>query len=435
MNEPPSVSDISIPALIISAAVLITLSMLFSVSESAFLSVNKLRLRVRCRAGNKRALRVAKLLKNKERMINTLLVSNDLVNVMLSAILTAFALKVFGSKAIAITTFVATLLLLLFGEITPKAVCTRHPDPIAYGLSGFVQFVVVVMRPIVLVFTAVSRFVLFLRGIKVKNEQTSFTVEDIKTFLDVSAESGIIEHGEKNLMNRVFKFKDLEAQDIMIPRKQITFVHIDDSYDKVLELSKRTLFSRFPVYRRDIDDIVGTVYIKDLLFYSGDKKSFSLRSVMRPPLFILETKNMSSTQQILRENRQTMAIVVDEYSGTEGILTKEDIAAEMFGAGISEFSKAANVSSTIPVDSNEFEVEGSTRLSDINEALRVNLNSDINESVGGWIMEKIGRIAEVGDKVNFEGWNFIVEKLDGFRIEKVLLVREKEEVQDSEGDE
>ena len=435
MNEPPSVSDISIPALIISAAVLITLSMLFSVSESAFLSVNKLRLRVRCRAGNKRALRVAKLLKNKERMINTLLVSNDLVNVMLSAILTAFALKVFGSKAIAITTFVATLLLLLFGEITPKAVCTRHPDPIAYGLSGFVQFVVVVMRPIVLVFTAVSRFVLFLCGIKVKNEQTSFTVEDIKTFLDVSAESGIIEHGEKNLMNRVFKFKDLEAQDIMIPRKQITFVHIDDSYDKVLELSKRTLFSRFPVYRRDIDDIVGTVYIKDLLFYSGDKKSFSLRSVMRPPLFILETKNMSSTQQILRENRQTMAIVVDEYSGTEGILTKEDIAAEMFGAGISEFSKAANVSSTIPVDSNEFEVEGTTRLSDINEALRVNLNSDINESVGGWIMEKIGRIAEAGDKVNFEGWNFIVEKLDGFRIEKVLLVREKEEVQDSEGDE
>ncbi len=435
MNEPPSVSDISIPALIISAAVLITLSMLFSVSESAFLSVNKLRLRVRCRAGNKRALRVAKLLKNKERMINTLLVSNDLVNVMLSAILTAFALKVFGSKAIAITTFVATLLLLLFGEITPKAVCTRHPDPIAYGLSGFVQFVVVVMRPIVLVFTAVSRFVLFLRGIKVKNEQTSFTVEDIKTFLDVSAESGIIEHGEKSLMNRVFKFKDLEAQDIMIPRKQITFVHIDDSYDKVLELSKRTLFSRFPVYRRDIDDIVGTVYIKDLLFYSGDKKSFSLRSVMRPPLFILETKNMSSTQQILRENRQTMAIVVDEYSGTEGILTKEDIAAEMFGAGISEFSKAANVSSTIPVDSNEFEVEGTTRLSDINEALRVNLNSDINESVGGWIMEKIGRIAEAGDKVNFEGWNFIVEKLDGFRIEKVLLVREKEEVQDSEGDE
>ena len=435
MNEPPSVSDISIPALIISAAVLITLSMLFSVSESAFLSVNKLRLRVRCRAGNKRALRVAKLLKNKERMINTLLVSNDLVNVMLSAILTAFALKVFGSKAIAITTFVATLLLLLFGEITPKAVCTRHPDPIAYGLSGFVQFVVVVMRPIVLVFTAVSRFVLFLRGIKVKNEQTAFTVEDIKTFLDVSAESGIIEHGEKNMMNRVFKFKDLEAQDIMIPRKQITFVHIDDSYDKVLELSKRTLFSRFPVYRRDIDDIVGTVYIKDLLFYSGDKKSFSLRSVMRPPLFILETKNMSSTQQILRENRQTMAIVVDEYSGTEGILTKEDIAAEMFGAAISEFTKSANHSSTVPTDKDQFELEGTTRLSDINEALRVNLSSDINESVGGWIMEKIGRIAEVGDKVNFEGWNFIVEKLDGFRIEKVLLVREKEEVQDSEGDE
>ena len=151
MSQPPSASDISIPALVISAAVLITLSTLFSISESAFLSVNKLRLRVRCRAGNKRALRVARLLKHKERMINTLLVSNDLVNVMLSAILTAFALKVFGSKAIAITTFATTLLLLVFGEITPKAISTRHPDPIAYALSGFVQFVVVVMRPVVLV--------------------------------------------------------------------------------------------------------------------------------------------------------------------------------------------------------------------------------------------------------------------------------------------
>lgn len=435
MNEPPSVSDISIPALVISAAVLITLSMLFSISESAFLSVNKLRLRVRCRAGNKRALRVARLLKNKERMINTLLVSNDLVNVLLSAILTAFALKVFGNKAIAITTFAATLLLLLFGEITPKAVCTRHPDPTAYGLSGFVQFMVVVMRPVVLVFTAASRFVLFLRGIKVKNEQTAFTVEDIKTFLDVSAESGIIERGEKNLMNRVFKFKDLEAQDIMIPRKRITFVHIDDSYDKVLELSKRTLFSRFPVYRRDIDDIVGTVYIKDLLFYSGDKSSFSLRNVMRPPLFILETKNMSSTQQILRENRQTMAIVVDEYSGTEGILTKEDIAAEMFGAAISEFTKSANHSSPVPADKDEFALEGTTRISDINEVLRVNILSEINETIGGWIMEKLDRIAEAGDKFCFEGWIFIVEKMDGLRVQSVRMIREKEDAQDSEVDE
>ena len=427
MSEPPSVSDISIPALVITSALLVTLSMLFSISESAFLSVNKLRLRVKCRAGNRRALRVARLLKNKERVINTLLVSNDLVNVTLSATLTAFALKAFGSASVAVATFAATLLLLVFGEITPKAVCARHPDPIAYGLSGFVQFVVFVMRPVVLVFTAVSRAILFLRGIKVKNQAEAFTVEDIKTFLDVGAESGIIVQDEKNLMNRVFKFTDLEAQDIMIPRKQIKFVHIDDSYDKVLELSRRTLFSRFPVYRRDIDDIVGTVYIKDLLFYSGDKSSFSLRAVMRPPLFILATKNMSSVQQILRENRQAMAIVVDEYSGTEGILTKEDIAAEMFGAEISEFSKSANVSTSIPVDKDEFEIEGTTRISDINESLHIGLESKINESVGGWIMERLGRISETGDAVNVDGWNFIVQSMDGLRIQSVRVVREKKD--------
>lgn len=429
MNEPPSVSDISIPALVISAVVLITLSMLFSISESAFLSVNKLRLRVKCRAGDKRALRVAKLLKIKERMINTLLVSNALVNVMLSSILTAFALKAFGSKAIAITTFVTTVLLLLFGEITPKAVCTRHPDPIAYGLSAFVQIVVFIMRPVVLIWTSVSRFVLFLRGIKIQNEQGTFTVEDIKTFLDVSAENGIIERGEKNLLNRVLKFTDLEAQDIMIPRKQITFVHIDDSYDKILDLSKRTLFSRFPVYREDIDDIVGTVYIKDLLFYSGDKSSFSLRSVMRPPLFVPGTINMSSTQQLLRDERQTMAIVVDEYSGTEGILTKEDIASEMFGASISEFSKSANISTVVPTDKDEFTLEGTTRISEINEALRINISSKVNESVGGWLMEMLGRIAEKGDEFSFEGWKFSVIKMDGLRIESVKVVREEQKAE------
>lgn len=409
----------SIPALIISAAALVTLSMLFSVSEGAFLSVNKLRLRVRCRAGNKQALRVARLLKNKERMINTLLVANDLVNVLLSAILTAFALRVFGSKAIAITTFIATLLLLVFGEITPKAICTRHPDPIAYSLSGFVQCVVFIMRPVVIVFTAASRLVLRIRGIRVQNEKENFTVEDIKTFLDVSAESGIIEHGEKNLMNRVFKFADLEAKDIMIPRKQIVFIHLDDSYDKIISVSERTKFSRFPVYRRDIDDIVGTVYIKDLLFYSGDKNKFSLRQVMRPPLFILETKNMSSIQQILRENRQAMAIVIDEYSGTEGILTKEDIAAEMLGASISEFSKSANISTPVPTDKDEFVLEGTTRLLEINEALHIKLESDLNETVAGFVTERLERIARIGDRIQAEGFEFSVQQMDGLRISSI----------------
>lgn len=421
MNDVPSADSISIPVLVISAIILITLSMLFSISEGAFLSVNKLRLRLRCKAGDKRALRVARLLKNKERIINTMLVSNDLVNIMLSAILTSFAMKVFGSKAIAVATFVATILLLLFGEITPKSICTRHPDPIAYALSGFVQFVVIVMRPIVIVFTAVSRLVLLLRGIKVKKEENKFSVEDMKTFFDVSAESGIIEHGEKNLMNRVFKFSDLEAKDIMIPRNQIVFVHIDDSFEKVLELSQRTRFSRFPVFRKDIDDIVGTVYLKDLLFYSGDTKNFSLRSVMRPPLFILETKNMSSIQQMLRENRQAMAIVVDEYSGTEGILTKEDIVSEMLGASISEFSKNANIPQTIPQDKNEFTIDGATRISDLNEALRISLESKINETLAGWFMEKSGCVAQAGDKIIFSNWEFSVEEIEGLRIKKIRL--------------
>ncbi len=424
-GQPASVSEIPLPVLILSAACLITLSMLFSVSESAILSMNKLRLRVRRRQNDRRALRVSRLLKRKEIIINTLLVANDLVNVLLSAILTAAALKTFGEKAIGITTAVTTILLLLFGEITPKAICTRHPDPIAYRLSAFISVVVFIMHPVVILFTAVSRIALKVMGIKIKKSEEAFTVEEIKTFIDVSEESGILERGEKKLMNRVFKFTDLEAQNIMIPRTKIVGVKLTASYDEVIELSERTFYSRFPVYKDNIDDIVGTLYVKDLLFYSGDKENFSLKKVMRPPLFILGTKKMSSIQQMLRENRQTMAIVVDEYSGTDGILTKEDIAFEIFGANVSEFKNQSDNVTNLPTDpeSDNFTIEGGTRLVDLSEFLHIKIESEFNETIAGYILERLDRMPRENDSVEFEGTKFTVEKITARRIDSVRVER------------
>lgn len=420
-SEPPPDSLFSLPVLLLCAGTLLTLSMLFSISESAFLSLNKLRLRVRLKKNNKKAKRVSHLLKHRDFLINTLLIANDLVNVMLSSILTVTLVKTFGENGIVITTGITTILLLVFGEITPKAISTRKADQIAYGLSGFVNAVVIVLKPATAVFTSISRFILKLMGVEEKKDSASFTEEDIKTFLDVGAESGILEKDEKNLMQRVFKFTDLEAQDIMIPRTKIITINNKYSLADILELSKRTQYSRFPVCAEGVDDIIGIVYVKDLLFCN--EEDFEVSKIMRPPLFILGTKKMSSIQQTLRENHQAMAVVVDEYSGTDGILTTADISRELFGPtmyGI-EANEDTEKKSLPTINTDDFIASGSSRLIDLKETLRIPLDSKINETLGGWIMEQLDYIPGVSESVEFCGYRFVVEKMNQNYIDSVHI--------------
>ena len=224
-----------------------------------------------------------------------------------------------------IATLTATLLLLIFGEITPETISTRCPDRIAYALAPFVQVVVAIMHPVVIVVTFIARCVLRIFGIKTNTKKQSYTEEDIKTFFDMSSESGVIEEDENRMMTQVFKFSDLEAQDIMVPRTKIRAVPHDATYRDIVELSQRLGYTRFSVYRKSIDDIVGIVYLKDMLAYKENQKGFELQKVMRPPLFILGTKKITSVQELLFESHDSMAIIVDEYSGTDGVITEKDI--------------------------------------------------------------------------------------------------------------
>ena len=422
-TEPPP-AESSLITLFICAACLVTLSMLFSIAESSFLSINKLRLRSKINRKDKRALRAGKLLKEKEKLLNTLLVANELVNILLSSILTATALKMFGTSGVGIATGVTTIFLLIFGEITPKAVSTRHPDSFAYGLSLFVMVTVKIFSPVIPIFTFVSRVILKIFGISTKKENTSFSEEEIKTIIDIGSETGIIDKSEQRMMHRVFKFTDLEAQSIMVPRTKIVSVPVSAKYRDILELSERSHLSRFPVYRKDIDDIVGILYVKDLLFYDGLKKEFSVQNIMRPPLFIPGTKSISYAQNLLAQNHQTIAIVIDEYSGTDGILTKEDIFSEIFGFIKNDTRKAQNLISLNNLggtDSKSFTVSGETRLLELQEHLHIQLQSEINETIGGWITEKLDHIPEAGEKVEFFGFLFTVTKMSARRVETVQI--------------
>ena len=431
---------VPLAGLLVVSAVLIILSMLFSISESSFLAMNKLRLRVLRGKKDRRALRAGKLLEKKEILINTLLVANDLVNILLSSILTAAALALFGERGVGIATFVVTILLLVFGEITPKTLSTRNPDGIAYALSLFVDIVVKILRPVVFLFTLVSRLVLKIRGISIENPKQSYTEEDIKSFIAAGSETGILENGEKNMMNRVFKFKDLEAQDIMVPRTSIIALQENASYAEVIELAQRTRLSHFPVYRKNLDDITGVLYLKDLLKVSekaaaegvSEEAFFNLKNVMRQPLFIPGTNKISSVQQQLRENHQSFAVVIDEYSGTDGILTKEDICREIFGTSENSKPWRNNTAVSEFAGKKSFSIEGSTLLVDLKELLGITLHSNINETLGGWIIEQLGRLAVPYDSVTAEGFAFTVEAVYMRRVKTVTVKKTSETADDNE---
>ncbi|MCR4735018.1 MAG: hemolysin family protein [Treponema sp.] len=418
--------------LIVLALVLIILSMLFSISESAFLGLNKLRLRIRRQKKERTALRVGKLLDKKEKLINTLLVSNELVNIFLSAILTSISLALFGEKGVGIATLAATILLLIFGEITPKTIATRCPDKIAYGLSFFVRIVYIIMTPVVFVCTFLSRSVLRIFGIKTNEKTKSYSAEDIKTFFDISSESGVIEENENRMMSQIFKFSDLEAQDIMVPRTKIRAISVDSTYRDIIELSQRLGFTRFPVYKDSIDDIVGILYLKDLMKYKNDAESFELKKIMRPPIFVLGTKKMSSVQEILFENRQSMVIVVDEYSGTDGIVTEKDISREIFALPGDDSLRGKVFDFESVEDKSDFEINGSVLLRTLKENLHIQLESEINETIGGWFIEKLNRMPEVEDKIEFQGWEFIVKKVQAHRIERIRIKALKKQDEDDD---
>ncbi|WP_443737939.1 hemolysin family protein [Treponema sp.] len=410
--------------LLLVAITCIVLSSLFSASESAFLGLNKLRVHFLREKGDKRAIRAGKLLERKEELLNMLLVGNEIVNVTLSVVLTSIFLKLFGAAGLGIATSIATVLLLIFGEITPKSLTTRYPEKSSFFLSRFVWFFFYFLRPFVIIFTSISRLFLKIFGISTKKKQATFTEEEIKTFIDVGGEEGVLENGEKNMMNRVFKFTDLNATDIMVPRCDVIGIETKASYRDIIQLSERTRISRFPVYAEDgIDNILGVLYVKDLLFFRDAKEDFSVEKLMRPPLFIPGTTKMSSIQEMMRKNKQSFAVVIDEYSGTDGILTTEDIEREIFGAIADDFQKAGDPTSVHIKNPDDNLLDGSARLVDLADELHLKLESRDNETIGGYICEVLGHIPVPGEFIEVGEYRFEVSSMDRLRIASVHCKR------------
>ena len=429
MLDPGDSSGIQLLAIFI----MLCLSAFFSSAETALTTVNKMRVRTLAEAGNKRAIMLAKVTENPGKMLSTILVGNNIVNLSASAIMTTLAMQTFGSKAVGVATGILTLIILVFGEITPKTVSTLNAEKIALAYANAIYWLVMLMTPVIFLINQLSMGVLFLLRIDPKKKQDSITEDELRTIVKVSHEEGVIEMEEKKMINNVFDFGDSLAKDIMIPRIDMVMVDADITYEDLLEVFREERFTRIPVYEKSTDNVIGIINMKDLLLFdqNGD---FLVRDFLRQPLYTYEFKKTAELMMEMRKTFNNIVIVLDEYGATAGLITLEDMLEEIVGEIRDEYDEDEE-DEVREVAPGEYIVEGAMKLDDLNDMLDLNLESEDYDSIGGLIIGQLEHLPEQGEEVLYENLRLIVDQVDKNRIDKVhfyiLSAEELEELEET----
>ncbi|CUQ29217.1 hemolysin [Clostridium baratii] len=413
--------DSSYTGQIILLVILLVLSGFFSMSETALMSLSKIRIRHMVEEGVKGSKLVEKLIEDPNRLLGAILIGNNIVNIGASAIATSLAVKIFnGSEsAVAVATAIMTVLVLIFGEITPKSIAKQKSEQVALKVSKPIQFCVAIFKPFVAMFTAISSVFIKLFGGDPKATEPFITEEELKTMVGVSEEEGVLEDVEKEMIFNVFDFADLQVKDVMVQRVDVTAVDVNDGYEDILKVIKEDQFSRIPVYDDTIDDIVGVLNVKDLIIADKRDCKFKVTDYMREPLYTFEFKKITELFNEMKKSRNHMAVVLDEYGGTVGIVTIEDVVEEIVGDIEDEYDKEREMIEVIKED--EYIVEGSARLDDISDLIGVNMESEEFDSVGGLVIGELGRIPEAQEEVTIGKIRFVVEEVEKNRIMKVRI--------------
>ena len=403
---------------IIILLILLALSAFFSSNETALMSVNKIRLRSLADEGNKRAAMALDILENQTpKLLSAILIGNNIVNISASSLATTLAYS-FGGYMVSIVTVILTVLILIFGEITPKNYATINAERLTLRYIPVFKFLMTIMTPVIFIINLFSRGVMRLMRVDPDAASKAMTEEELRTIVDVSHEDGVIESDEKEMIYNVFDLGDATAKDIMVPRVHVTFADVESTYDELIEIFREDKFTRLPVYKDSQNNIVGIINMKDLLLYDNTKE-FHIRDILREAYFTYEYKNISELLVEMRESSFNIAIVLDEYGETSGLITLEDILEEIVGEIHDEYDE--NEEDFVQeVGEREYLIEGSTNLDDLNDRLDLDLTSEDYDSLGGFIIEHLDRLPEVGDSITTEdGIRLIVEKLDKNRIETV----------------
>lgn len=414
--------DSSVVIQLIILAVLILLSALFSSAETSLTTSNKLKIQSLADQGSKRARILLKISEDSGKMLSAILIGNNLVNNAATALTTSLIIQLFGNSVVGIATGVITLLILIFGEISPKTLATIHSEKMALLYAPLIHFLMKIFTPVIFIVNKLSMGVLFLLRVNPDQKVNTMTEHELRTIVDVSHEDGVIESEEKEMIYNVFDMGDAKAKDIMVPRVHVTFADINSTYDELIEIFREDKFTRLPIYEEITDNVVGTINMKDLLLYNyNDKKEFHVRDILREAYFTYEYKSISELLVEMRQASINIAIVLDEYGETAGLITLEDLLEEIVGEIHDEYDE--NEEEFVrQINDREYIIEGSMNLDDLNDSLGLNLSSEDYDSLGGFIIEHLDRLPEQGDELTTDdGIRLVVEALQKNRVESVHL--------------
>ena len=435
---------------IIVLAILILINAFFAATEIAFISLNDAKIEKQAKEGNKKAKQIKKMLREPSKFLATIQIGITLAGFLSSAFAAdAFAddlapmlqnliplgLTAWRNISIILITIILSYFSLIFGELVPKRLAMRNSEKIAFGTIGIIRTISIITAPFVKLLTASTNGVSKLFGISGTDEET-VTEEEIRMMVDVGEEKGSIKEEEKELINNVFEFNDKVVSEIMIHRKDIYAIDINSDIDNILKELDEYKYSRIPVYEENIDNIVGMLFIKDLLANVNKKEKVKIAKIIREPYFVSENKPIDELFRDLQKNKHQLAIVLDEYGGTAGLVTMEDIIEELVGNIFDEYDEEEKEFEKI--DDNTFLISGSVSIHDLRKILGVEIPEGEYDTLSGYLIELLGRIPSDDEKPVIETKR-VTYKIEDYEEKRILWVKacrnNVEEDNDDENDE
>ena len=405
---------------LIAIIILLCLSAFFSASETALTTVNQIRMRTLADNGDKRAARVLHVTGNPGKMLSAILIGNNIVNLSASSISTSLAIHLFGNTGAGIATGILTFLILIFGEVTPKTMATIKADSMSLTVAAPIGLLMKILTPVIFIINKLSLGLMFLLHVNIKDAQKKMTEEELRTIVDVSQENGVIEHEERDMIHNLFDFGDAEAKEIMVPRIDMTFVQADATYQEVLDIFRQDMFTRLPVYEDSTDNVIGIINMKDFLL-QNDTPEFSVRNLLREPYFTYEHKNTADLFLEMRKSSISLAIVLDEYGVTAGLITLEDLLEEIVGEIRDEYD-ADEEDDITRISDREFYVLGSANLNDVSEALSLHFTSDDYDTIGGYCLGLLDHLPEKNEIILTDNNILLrIDRMEKNRIERIYI--------------
>lgn len=416
--------DPSLSVQIICLVCLLACSGFFSASETAFTTISKLDVRYMIEQNIKGAKKIEKLLEDPSKLLGSILVGNNLVNIVASSLATMIAISLAGGNSsgigVGIATGVMTILILVFGEITPKSLSTQNAQKIALLFVTPISVIVTILSPVVTLLMFITNGLIKLLGGNPDVTKPFITADELKTIVNVSHEEGVLETEEKQMIVNVFDFGNSCAKDIMVPRTDMVAIDKETTYEEIITLYKQEQFSRMPVYEESCDHIIGILHIKDLILNNVDPHTFKVSNFLREAYFVHEFKNNDELFQEMRTEKIGIAIVLDEYGGTAGLVSMEDLIEEIVGDIDDEYDQVNQ--DVVKISESEYLVEGTSRIPDINEELNLNITSEDFDSIGGFVIGLFDRFPDTGEEIQFDSLTFKVEETVNNRINRLRIL-------------